>query len=159
MKIIIALLATINATNVQLLVGADPGKAGAACDDTKVCASGLYCPKTDKTGDKKCTPDAKDGEACSDDIPCSIGLDCKDGKCAAKTPATPGKVGEDCSADKPCEDTLYCSKDKKVCTEKGKAGADCDTDKPCAADLECKDKKCAAKTPATPGKKGEACDD
>ena len=124
----LALLAVVAAENVEVLVGADPAKAGEACSADIKCVDTCYC---DLDNTKKCiTKPAKDG-ACSAKIPCASGLTCdpKTSKCvdapAGKqlwdkcTVDSKNKTKSDCAATfvcatGTCSDTKNCGDGKPV---------------------------------------------
>lgn len=107
MKVIALLAACVAAENVELLVSADPGKAGADCSETAKCDATCYCGT-----DKKCALKGKDGADCDDTKLCASGFTCTAKKCTA----APAKKQE----------FEKCTKDAKANT------SDCDTDLSCA---------------------------
>ena len=83
MKVIALLAACVAAENVQLLVGVDPGTAGAECNATdKKCNTGLNCVES------KCKAPGGKGDVCDPTTnKCADPFKCVDKKCADATPS------------------------------------------------------------------------
>jgi hypothetical protein len=164
-----AVLAACSATPGNPIVPQDagpPGNVGDACNQTRVCRTGLVC---DTTG--RCAP----GHGSADGTPCVISAECKDGSyCGpARTcaPAGKGKDGDLCGSDADCESRLRCNLVGFTgkCQPDGTVdiGGKCGGNADCFAGLACADGTCTPLPPNPNGNppiglvtwKGETCAD
>lgn len=150
-------------------------KAGAACEETDLCARGLECSEgackaVPKLGDacegrcaglafcseSVCTALPKVGEACLGEYGvCEYGLKCNETNQKCEKRAAPSvAIGGACD-----DDALFCKEgycnqatsedDSGVCTAYGKLGAACNDERglQCEIGLRCTDAKCVELTP------------
>jgi len=110
-------------------------QSGAACDDaTKVCASGLYCSRTDNS---TCKPRLSSGATCFGTTECAWSLICTNRGSNTSTCQTPfaQSAGQSCVSPLDCNAGLFCdpsngqcaspSSQNTACTSSGSAQGTC----------------------------------
>jgi hypothetical protein len=128
--------------------------AGAACQSSDQCASGMFC-VAGANGGMTCSA-GPEGRPCSSQMPCPTGLFCSetDNTCHA-----PGSNGAQCNDGSQCIATDNCVSGgvgpNTGCQPKPSLGGACWTDIPCADGFYCDLDSRSCKADAT---QGQACD-